>query len=80
MGTEQDRIIKKKLLNKLKRMSENKYFQERCTGGCKQTDFWQTIKPYFSKKAANSDSTIIFKEKVNIVSKIVTFNQPVTKK
>ena len=43
--------IRRNLVNKLKHKSENKYFQERCTGGCKQKDFWQTIKPYFLKKS-----------------------------
>ena len=42
--------VRRNYVNKLKRKSENKYFLERCTGGCKQKDFWQTIKPYFSKK------------------------------
>jgi hypothetical protein len=43
--------IYENLVNKLKRKSENNYFQERCTGGCKQTEFWKTMKPYFSKKS-----------------------------
>jgi hypothetical protein len=42
--------LRRHLVNKLKRKTENKYFQERCTGGCKQTEFWKTMKPYFSKK------------------------------
>lgn len=56
-------------VNKLKRKSENMYFQERCTGGCKQTDFWQTIKPYFSKKNINSQNKIILQEANKTISK-----------
>ena len=34
--------IYENLVNKLKRKSENNYFQEICTGGCKQTEFWKS--------------------------------------
>ena len=37
--------LRRNLVNKLKRKSENNYFQERCTGGCKQTEFWKTMRP-----------------------------------
>jgi predicted CoA-binding protein len=32
--------LRRNLVNKLKRKSENNYFQERCTGGCKQTELF----------------------------------------
>ena len=44
-------------VNKLKKKSLNNHFIERCTGGCKSTDFWKTIKPYLSKKACKGQSS-----------------------
>ncbi|XP_053408956.1 uncharacterized protein LOC128559906 isoform X2 [Mercenaria mercenaria] len=46
-------------VNKLKKVSINKYFQERCIGECKNTDFWKTIKAYLSKKSSITNSKII---------------------
>ena len=63
--------IYENLLNKLKRKSENNYFQERCTGGCKQTEFWKTMKPYFSKKSCGTQSKIILQDNDKIVTKNV---------
>ena len=60
--------LRRNLVNKLKRKSENNYFQERCTGGCKQIEFWKTMKPYFSKK---SKSKIILQDNDKIVTKNV---------
>jgi hypothetical protein len=50
---------------------ENNYFQERCTGGCKQTEFWKTMKPYFSKKSCGTQSKIILQDNDKIVTKNV---------
>ena len=47
----------------------NSYFIERCTGGCKSTDFWKTIKPYLSKKATSSQNKIVLKENNQIIAK-----------
>ena len=38
----------KNLVTKLKRKSINKYFIERCVGGCKSKDFWPTVKPFLT--------------------------------
>ena len=59
--------IRRNLVNKLKHKSENKYFQERCTGGCKQKDFWQTIKPYFKKKKLQIQIPKLFCKKMIIL-------------
>ena len=34
----------------LRRSHENKYFIERCVGGCKSKDFWPTVKPFSTNK------------------------------
>ena len=47
----------------------NNYFIERCTGSCKLTDFWKTIKPYLSKKASSSQNKVVLKENDQIISK-----------
>ena len=56
------------MVNKLKRKSENNYFQERCVGGSKSGDFWSTMKPYFSKKSYSSNNKIILQEGDTIIS------------
>ena len=33
---------------KTQRKSINKYFIERCVGGCKSKDFWPTVKPFLT--------------------------------
>jgi hypothetical protein len=63
--------IRRNLVNKLKQKSENNYFQERCTGGCKQTEFWRTMKPFFSKKSCGTQSRIILQDNDKIVTKNV---------
>ena len=55
-------------MNKLKKKSLNNYFQERYIGGCKSTYFWNTIKPYLSRKSCNSQSKIILMEEENTVN------------
>ena len=56
------------LVNKLKKQSIKKYFQDRCIGGCKSSNFWNTIKPYLSKKSRNSQNKIILNENDKVVS------------
>jgi hypothetical protein len=63
--------LRRNLVNKLKQKSENNNFQERCTGGCKQTEFWKTMKPYFSKKSCGTQSRIILQGNDKIVTKNV---------
>ena len=60
--------IRRNLVNKLKKTSENTYFQERCLGGSKSSDFWSTMKSYFSKTSCSSNNKIILQEGENIVS------------
>ena len=38
------------LVNSIKRKSINKYFLDRCTGGCNNKDFWPTVKPFLTNK------------------------------
>ena len=37
-------------VNKLKKKSVQKYFNERCAGGPKSSDFWPTMKPFYLAK------------------------------
>ena len=46
-------------VNKLRRYSIRNYFVERCTGGCKQKDFWPTIKPVLTNKGSHFENSII---------------------
>ena len=55
-------------VTKLTKKSENVYFSERCIGGSKSTDFWTTIKPYFSKKAADNKCKIVLNEEGTLVT------------
>ena len=45
-----------------------KYFQDRCIGGCKSSNVWSTIKPYLSKKSRDSKNKIILNENDKIIS------------
>ena len=45
----------RKFVTKLKRKSMKTYFLERCSGGTKSGDFWETIKPFFSKKGSSGE-------------------------
>ena len=56
------------LVNKLTKQSMRGYFFERCAGGPKSKDFWQTIKPFLSKKGLDGSSTIILSENDKIIS------------
>ena len=50
------------LKTKIKRESIKTYFTERCGEGPKSKDFWNTIKPFLSKKSlSNSTESIIIK-------------------
>ncbi|WAR11335.1 hypothetical protein MAR_025515, partial [Mya arenaria] len=41
---------------------------ERCLGGCKNKDFWSTIKPYMSNKSKSNQSKIILNNNEKIIS------------
>ena len=48
------------LVTSLKRKSMNKYFIERCVGGCKSKSFWPTVKPFLTNKGTSvSKDTIL---------------------
>ena len=47
-------------VTKLKKKSESVYFSERCIGGSKSTDFWSTIKPYFSKRQSKINAKLFY--------------------
>ena len=49
-------------VTKLRKQSIKLYFYERCSGGPKSKDFWPTIKPFLSSKAAKNSSDIILTE------------------
>ena len=53
-------------------MPETLGFPKRCTGGCKQTEFWKTMKPYnLFKKSCGTQSKIILQDNDKIVTKNV---------
>ena len=58
------------LVNKLKHKSANQYFQERCIGGVKNSDFWKTIKPFLSNKSSTELPKIILHENNKITTKV----------
>ena len=56
------------LVTKLKKKSMKNYFLERCTGGCKNSNFWSTMKPFFSKKCYGGEQKIVLCEDDKIVN------------
>ena len=44
------------------------YFLERCSGGSKSADFWNTVKPFFSKKCKTGEQKIVICENNKIIS------------
>ena len=50
------------LVVSMKRKSMNKYFIDRCVGGCKSADFWPTIKPFLTNKGNKISKDVILKE------------------
>ena len=51
------------LVTKLQRKSINKYFIDRCVGGCKSKDFWPTVKPFLTNKGTQvHKDTILFED------------------
>ncbi len=57
------------LVTKLKKISTKNYILERCTGGAKNSNFWATVKPFFSKKCQSGDQKIVLYENNQIVNK-----------
>ena len=66
--TWEDYRVQRNLVNKIKRKSMSTYFLERCAGGSKSSDFWNTIKPYISNKSTSKNNKIILNENGNLVS------------
>ena len=56
------------LVTKIKRQSMKVYFLERCSGGSKSSEFWKTVKPFFSKKGNCGEQKIVLFENDKIVN------------
>ena len=56
------------MVTKLKKKSVKTYFLERCSGGSKNSNFWSTMKPFFSKKCNLGEQKIILTENNNIIN------------
>ena len=56
------------LVTKLKSKSINKYFIERCVGGCKSKDFWPTVKPFLTNKGTQVHKDAILFEDNKLIN------------
>jgi hypothetical protein len=56
------------LVTKIKRQSMKVYFLERCSGGSKSSEFWKTVKPFFSKMGNCGEQKIVLFENDKIVN------------
>ena len=56
------------LVVSMKRKSMNKYFIDRCVGGCKSADFWPTIKPLLTNKGNKISKDVILKENNSLIN------------
>ena len=56
------------LVVSMKRKSMNKYFIDRCVGGCKSADFWPTIKPFLTNKGNKISKDVILKENNSLIN------------
>ena len=54
------------LVTSLRRRSLNKYFIDRCTGGCKSETFWSTVKPFLTNKGNKITKDTILDENESI--------------
>ena len=59
------RILHNKCV-KLRRLSQRKYFEQRCEGGPKNQHLWPSIKPFVNSKGKSN--RILFHENDNIIS------------
>ena len=50
------------LVTNLKRKSMNKYFIDRCVGGCNSKDFWSTVKPFLTNKGCKTQKDTVLSE------------------
>ena len=46
----------------------NKYFIDRCVGGCRSADFWPTIKPFLSSKGNKTSKSVILNENNSLIN------------
>ena len=60
--------LQRNLTVTIRRDAIKAYFNDKCTGGAKNTDFWPTIKPFLTNKGAGGKSTIM----VRVNDKIIT--------
>ena len=56
------------LVTSISRQSMNRYFLERCVGGCKSKDFWPTVKPFLTNKGSNHKKDTILCENSNLIT------------
>ena len=56
------------LVTKLKRQSIKLYFAERCGGGTKSSDFWPTIRPFFTNKGSQNGENIAISENGTLIT------------
>ena len=55
-------------VTKLRKISIQKYFEERCSSSSSSKDFYNTVKPFISDKNSCSGNRIILSEDKNIIS------------
>ena len=55
-------------VNMIRKRSIQNYFLERCSGGCKEGDFWKTIKPFLTNKSTFCQKSLVIKENENLIS------------
>ena len=51
--------LQRNLTVTIRRDAIKAYFNDKCAGGAKNTDFWPTIKPFLTNKGAGGKSTIM---------------------
>ena len=56
------------LATNIKRKSINKYFIDRCVGGCKSGNFWPTVKPFLTNKGNTHKKDTILSENNHLVT------------
>ena len=56
------------LVTSLRRKYLNKYFLDRCIGGCQSKDVWPTVKPFLTNKGSIIHKDTILYENANLVN------------
>ena len=60
--------LQRNLTVSIRRDAIRSYFNNKCSTGAKNTDFWPTIKPFLTNKGAKCDKTIM----IRVDEKIIT--------